>query len=58
MGDTLSSLCCQVFSLEEERALAENVIKSSKKFHGLSVKSTRKLASEYARQDLKDYPDA
>ena len=47
----------QVFSLEEERALADYVIKCSKMFHGLSIKSTRKLAWEYAKQNLKDYPD-
>ena len=58
MGGTLSSLCFQVFSLEEDRAFAEYVIKCSKTFHGLSIKSTRKLAWEYARQNLKIYPDA
>ena len=52
------SLYFQVFSLEEERALAEYVIKCSKMFHGLSIKATRKLAWEYARQNLKNYPDA
>ena len=47
----------QVFSLEEERPLADYVIKCFKMFHGLSIKSTRKLAWEYAKQNLKDYPD-
>ena len=61
MCDTLfkiGSLYFQGFSLEEERALAEYVIKCSKMFHGLSIRSTRKLAWEYASQNLKDYPDA
>ena len=29
----------------------------SKMFHGLSIKSTRKLAWEYAKQNHKDYPE-
>ncbi|KAK2159065.1 hypothetical protein LSH36_159g04014 [Paralvinella palmiformis] len=43
----------RVYFLEEERALAEYVM-----FHGFSIKSTGKLAWEYPRQNLKDYPDA
>ena len=47
----------QVFTLDEERDLAEYVITCSKMFHGHSIKSTRKLAWEYAKQNHKDYPE-
>lgn len=48
----------QVFSLQEETALADYIIKCSKMFHGLSIKAIRKLAWEYACQNLKTHPDS
>ncbi|XP_064606151.1 uncharacterized protein LOC135471033 [Liolophura sinensis] len=46
----------KVFTLEQERALADYIIKCSKMFHGLSVKQTRKLAWQYAKANLNTYP--
>ena len=47
----------QVFTFEEEHAPADYILKCSKMFHGLSVKQTRKLAWEYAKPNLKTYPN-
>ena len=54
----MGSLYFQEYTLEDEQALVEYVIKYSKMFYGLHIQSTRKMSWKYARRKLKDYPDA
>lgn len=48
----------QVFSQKDELALPNYLLTSSKMYHGLSPKDTRRLAFEYAQQEGKTFPDS
>lgn len=46
----------QVFSLADEKRLADYILKASKLHYGLSTKTTRRLAFEYASVNSRKYP--
>ena len=50
------ALIFQIFSIDEETALADPIIKASKMFHGLSREQTKQLAYKFAIQKNKSAP--
>lgn len=48
----------QIFSVDEEKSLAEFLLKASKLHYGLSTKETRKLAYDYAISNGKQVPES
>jgi len=48
----------QIFSTDEEVALADFLVRASKLHYGLSTKATRKLAYDYASANSKRVPDS